>query len=293
MNVKTLFGEHVVHGNIFDAHSYNDFLAKMVNTITSNISKIASNSQKEFPTMQINHNALAALIDEYIRTKLFKKLFNPMEANNWRILMLLNGEIISHIMKQVSKSVYELQNNIKIEEAEIVKNYFSEVKSLKMRENFSLDIQKSIYEKTRYPSNKGEFEKNFLTFADADSQVERIIKISENHHKFAHLKYIRTDGMLSSYFPDFIVKIDDNIYIVETKAQKDVSQENVRQKQKGALDWIKKVNELSPEDRMNSTWSYTILDDNTFKLMTLKGASTKDMLDYYKLTNAKIEGTLF
>lgn len=29
-----------------------------------------------------------------------------------------------------------------------------------MRENFALDIKKSIYEKTQYPSNKGEFEKD-------------------------------------------------------------------------------------------------------------------------------------
>ena len=70
------------------------------------------------------------------------------------------------------------------------------------------------------------------------------MKISEHHHKFAHLKYIRIDGIISSYCPDFIVKIGDDIYIVETKAQKDVNQENVQQKQKGAFDWIKKINEL-------------------------------------------------
>lgn len=212
MTVKTRFGEHVVHSNIFSAQSYNDFLAKIINTITSNIGRIVSNSRKKFPTMQINHNALVALIDKYIRTKLFGEPFNPMEENNWRILMRLNGEIVKHIMKQVDKSIYELQNNIDIKEVEIAKHYFSEVKMLKMRENYSLDIQKSIYEKTGYPSNKGEFEKSFLEFADADSKVERLLKISEHHHKFAHLKYIRTDGIISSYCPDFIVKIGDNIY---------------------------------------------------------------------------------
>lgn len=242
--------------------------------------------------MQINQSSLVAVIDNYIRNRLFKQNFNPMEGNNWRILMLLKGAIVQHIMKQVSKSIYELQNNIDVEDAEISKRYFSEVGNLKMRENFSLDIAKSIYEKTAYPSNKGEFEKNFLEFADADSQVERLLKINENYHLFANLKYIRTDGMLSSYYPDFMVKIGNDIYMVETKAQKDVSQENVVQKQKGALDWIRKTNELPPEDRMNSTWHYAILDDNTFYLMKDKGASTKDMLGYCQLTNAKVAGRL-
>ncbi|MBR3501628.1 MAG: DEAD/DEAH box helicase family protein, partial [Alphaproteobacteria bacterium] len=292
MTVKTRFGEYKVTADIFNAQSYNDFLAKMITVITSNIGRLSSHSSKEFPTMQINQSSLVALIDDYIRNKLFKQSFNPMEGNNWRLLMLLKGAIVQHIMKQVSKSIYELQNSIDIEDAEVSKKYFSEIKNLKMRENFSLEIVKSIYEKTAYPSNKGEFEKNFLEFADADGQVERLLKINENYHLFAHLKYIRTDGMLSSYYPDFMVKIGNDIYMVETKAQKDVSQENVVQKQKGALDWIKKTNELPLKDRMNSDWHYAILDDNTFYLMKDRGASTKDMLDYCKLTNAKIAGTL-
>lgn len=292
MTVKTRFGEYKVHGDIFNAQSYNDFLAKLMSAITSNIGRLSSHSNKEFPTMQINQSSLVAVIDDYIRNKLFKQSFNPMEGNNWRILMLLKGAIVQHIMKQVSKSIYELQNNVDIEDAEISKKYFSEVLSLKMRENFSLEIAKSIYEKTAYPSNKGEFEKQFLLFADADSEVERLLKINENYHLFANLKFIRTDGMLSSYYPDFMVKIGNNIYMVETKAQKDVSQENVIQKQKGALDWIKKTNELPPEDRMNAIWHYTILDDSSFYVMRDRGASTKDMLDYCQLTNAKIKGVL-
>ena len=292
MTVKTRFGEYKVHSDIFNAQSYNDFLAKMIMAITANIGRLSSHSSKEFPTMQINQSALVSVIDDYIRNKLFNQQFNPMEGNNWRVLMIAKVGIVQHILKQVSKSIYELQNNVEVENAEIIKRYFAEVQSLKMRDNFSLDITKSIYEKTAYPSNKGEFEKQFLLFADSDSEVERLLKINENYHLFASLRYIRTDGMLSSYYPDFMVKIDKDIYMVETKAQKDVSQENVIQKQKGALDWIKKTNELLPEDRMNAIWHYSILDDSTFYRMKENGASTKDTLDYCQLTNNKVAGRL-
>ena len=80
--------------------------------------------------------------------------------------------------------------------------------------------------------------------------------------------------------------------IVETKDQKDISEENVKQKQKSALDWVKKVNQLKTEDRMKSTWHYVILGDKTFKDMKNRGASAKDMFIYCELTNSKIEWTL-
>lgn len=127
-----------------------------------------------------------------------------------------------------------------------------------MRENFSLDIVKTIYEKLPYPSNKGELGKNFMLACDNNSMVKTFLKISEMYHDFAHLNYIRSDGILSSYYPDFIIKISEHIYLVETKAQKDIKDENVLQKKQSALDWLKKINELKPQDRDDCQWSYVL-----------------------------------
>lgn len=291
MTVKTRFGDYKVSSQLFNAQSYNEFLSRMLEAITNNIARVGGHSS--YPTMQINQVALIEVIDNYIRTKLFGKPFNPNEDNNWRVLMIAKVGILEHIMKEVSQSVYDMQNNIEITEATVIKNYFSQIQTLKMRENFALDIRKSIYEKTAYPSNKGEFEKDFMLFADRDSEVERFLKINENYHTFSFLKYIRTDGLLSSYCPDFIIKTGDNIYFVETKAQKDIDNANVKQKQKSALDWCKKINELPSYERMNAFWNYSLLDDTTFYSMQSRGASTKEILEYCKLTNGKIEGKLF
>ncbi len=291
MTVKTRFGDYRVSSQLFNAQSYNEFLARMLDAITNNIARVGGHSS--YPTMQVNQVALIEVIDNYIRTKLFGEPFNPNESNNWRVLMIAKVGILEHIMKEVSQSVYDMQNNIEITEATVIKNYFSQISNLKMRENFALDITKSIYEKTAYPSNKGEFEKDLMLFADRDSEVERFLKINENYHTFAHLKYIRTDGLLSSYYPDFIIKTEENIYFVETKAQKDIDNANVKQKQKSALDWCKKVNELPSCERMNAFWNYSLLDDTTFYSMQSRGASTKEILEYCKLTNGKIEGKLF
>lgn len=289
--VKTRFGDYKVSAKLFNANSYNEFLSRMLEAITNNIARVGGHSS--YPVMQINQIALIEVIDKYIRTKLFGEEFNPQENNNWRVLMVARTGILEHIMKEVSQSIYDMQNNVEIIDATIIKNYFSQVEKLKMRENFCLDIQKSIYEKTAYPSNKGEYEKEFLLFADKDANVQKLLKINENYHTFAFIKYIRSDGLLSSYCPDFILKINDKIYLVETKAQKDIEQINVKQKQKSAIDWCKKINELNQNDRMNSIWNYSIVDDNTFYMMKSKGASIEDILEYCKLTNNKIEGKLF
>ena len=293
MTVKIRFGDYKVTADLFTAKSYNEFLSKIVAVVTSSVVKIGRRKAKDFPVMQINQVALVSLIDDFIRNKLFKEPFDPFVDDNWRVLLLSQAGITQHILKEISKSIYEMQNNIDVEDAVVVKRYFSTVPELRMRDNYSLELVKTIYKKLTYPSNKGELEKNFMLFCDSDSEVKAFLKISEGYHDFAHINYIRTDETLAFYFPDFIVKNHDKIYLVETKAQKDLRDENVLQKQRGALDWLKKVNELSPEDRDSCEWAYVLLGEETFYNMKDRGASAAEILEYSKLAKEKVEGRLF
>lgn len=215
-----------------------------------------------------------------------------MEDNNWRILVFTESRIIQHIVKNVATSIYDLQNSLKISEARIVKKSFSELPEIKIRGTYAIDVAKTIYPKIAFPSNKGGFEKMFIQFVDSDSKVKCFMKINEYYHEFATLIYIRDDGMLSNYYPDFIVKIEDKMYLVETKAERDLKDVNVKQKRLAALDWIDKINELKPEDRMNCVWSYVLLGENTFYGMSQKGAETSEILEYAMLTKAQVRGTL-
>lgn len=80
---------------------------------------------------------------------------------------------------------------------------------------------------------------------------------------------------------------------METKAQKDIKDENVLLKKQSALNWLKKINELNAEDRDNCEWSYALLGENTFYSMNAKGASIEEILEYSKLTKQRAEGMLF
>ncbi|MFH1224873.1 MAG: DEAD/DEAH box helicase family protein [Candidatus Diapherotrites archaeon] len=292
LTVKTKFGEYTVTSDIFTAKSYNSFIQKIVNAVTSVTVKVSKRSPKTFPIMQINTAIVAKLTDDYIRHKLFGEEFDPLENNNWRILILTQERIIQHIVKNLSQSIYDLQNKLDVTEAKIVKKYFSEINEMKIRETCSLDVAKTIYPKIAFPSNKGGFEKAFIEFIDSDSKLKAFVKINEHYHDFANVLYIREDGLLAHYFPDFIARIGDKVYLVETKAERDLSSVNVKQKRLATLDWISKVNELKPEDRMGCTWHYVLLGESTFYGMSEKGATTQEILEYAKLSKAKVEGKL-
>ncbi|MEM4397175.1 MAG: DEAD/DEAH box helicase family protein [Candidatus Woesearchaeota archaeon] len=291
LTVKTRFGEYQVRADILNAKNYNTFLQKIVNAVSYLPIKLGKKS-KTYPIMQINNSFIAQLVDEYIRKKLFNQDFDPLKEQNFKILILTQERVTKHILKNVSQVIYDLQNNLNIIDAKVIKKYFSEIKEIKLRENYSIDVSKSIYPKISFPSNKGGFEKAFIDFIDRDSKVYSFIKIMEHYHEFANIIYIREDGLLAHYFPDFILRIGDNIFIVETKAEKDLNNENVKQKRLATIDWIDKINELKPEDRNFCKWHYVLLGEHIFYSFKEKGATTEEILEYAKMTKAKIKGTL-
>lgn len=240
---------------------------------------------KTFPAMQIHQLEVVKTIDAFIRTKLFGREFDPLEGNNWKVLLAKNGVVTEHIIKEIGKVILEMQSVTDISEAKIVKRYFSEVSELRMRENYSLPIVKTVYERLPYPSNKGGFEKAFLEYADSDGKVEAIMKVNEYYHNFANVTYIRMDGFLSLYYPDFIVKTAEKVYVIETKSDKDLHDPNVRQKKIATLDFVKRINELPPNDRMGREWEYILLGENHFYGLSQNGASVDEMCALAKVTH--------
>lgn len=290
MMVQTNYGEYRVKADLFTAQTYNDFLQKLLTVICGNINRFGADGRgKPLPLMAMNQAVLVRTIDKYIRTRLFDCPFDPMQGNNWRVMILSKANIVEHIMREFSRAVYEMQNNVDVTEAVVLKEWFSQIDKISMRENFALALVKTIYEKTAYPSNRGGLEKDFMIACDEDTGVERFVKINENKHTFAHLRYLRTDGMLSSYYPDFLVKCGDEIFVVETKSDAaSANDANVLQKHRGALDWTAQINALSGKDRMNAEWKYALLDETTFYGWKRNGATIREILSFAALKKASV-----
>ena len=292
LTVRTRFGRYSITEDLFSAENYNEFLYKIVNSVLFPVAQKVGRKYKSFPQLQVRVHDLIELVDDYICTGLFGCDFDPMVNDNWKILFMAEGDITKHIVKQISKVIYEMQHNVEVTDAIIKKYSFSDVDTLKMRENYSIEVSKSIYERLPYPSNGGGFEKRFIEAVDRDSRVDSFIKVNEYYHTFAAITYIRHDGLLARYYPDFIVKISNDIYVVETKADKDLRSENVRSKQIATWSELDKINELKGQDRMDAKWNYVLLGETTFDDYYSRGASIKEILDLSIMTEAKAKGTL-
>lgn len=292
LTVKTTFGDYTISADLFTANSYNEYLQKLLDILTHKMGQLKIRGHnRSLPSMQIHQSWLVGLLDTYIRTRLFSQNFNPLENENWRVLMLKNANITPHITNSIHRLIYNMQNSTTAIPAIVNKRYFSQVSSLNMMVKYALDLQKTIYEKTAYPSNKGGFEKAFMEFLDTDSKVLKFIKILEFKHDFAIITYFRKDGLMASYYPDFMVETERNIYLVETKSDKDIDDVNVKQKQRAAIDYVKRINALDASLRENKLWAYLLISEKQF--YEKSGADIEDLANSAKINEAGLTGNLF
>lgn len=290
---ETTFGKYQVKADLFTANSYNEYLMKLLHTITTRMDRVGVRATRELPTLQINQRDIIRIMDVYIRTKLFGTTFNPFEGNDWKILLSKNAIVTQHIIKEMSIAIHRMQENVMTSEAVVEKLWFSSVPTLRIRESFSMELEKVIYEQVGYPSNKGGFEKAFSEFLDKDATVERFLKINESQHRFASLFYVREDGLLASYHPDFIVCTSDKIYIIETKGDDKVMDKNVQRKKLATMEWCKKINQLDEGNRMNREWEYVLLSETSFYGLARGGATIEEICALNKVSFSEGSGRLF
>jgi len=290
---KTQFGRYKVTANLFTATSYNEYLQKLLRTITLRFDRISSHREMPVPNLQINEARTIAVVDRYIRTRLFGQPFNPFNGSDWKILLSKDAIVTKHIIEEMARAIFNIQNNIMTTDAQVLHTPFSSVTEIKMRESFSIETHKTIYERQGYPSSRGGFEQRFIEFLDMDGEVERFLKINESQHAFAIIYYMRMDGLMATYHPDFIVGTSEKIYLIETKGNDKIFDKNVRQKQTAAVEWCRKINELKPEERMDRRWEYVLVSEDNFYGLSSNGATIIDICERCKVSLSAAIGELF
>ncbi len=290
---KTQFGRYKVTANLFSATSYNEYLQKLLKTITKRFDKVSAHKEMEVPNIQINEAKTIAAVDQYIRTRLFGQPFNPFNGSDWKILLSREAVVTKHIIEVMARAIFRLQERILTTDAEVLHTRFSSVEEIKMREAYSMETTKTIYERQAFPTHGGGLEQAFIEFLEKDGEVERYLKISENQHPFASIYYIRGDGLMATYHPDFIVTTKDKVYLIETKGNDKVFDKNVRQKQTATVEWTRKINSLKSEERMNRTWEYVLLSEDNFYSLAENGATLTDICERLKVSLSFLVGDLF
>jgi len=120
----------------------------------------------------------------------------------------------------------------------------------------TVDAAKTVFNLT--PVDSG-LERRFAEFLDRATDVAAFAKLTLNS-RFA-LEYISTTGALRYYYPDFVVRLDDDTcLVIETKGLEDL---DVALKDRRARRWCRDASQLS-----GRTWSYAKVPQAAFDQFT-------------------------
>ena len=193
---------------------------------------------------------------------------------------MLLQPVIEHIVRIFGLALVRAEEHTVSGATEVRHRRLSEVSKLMVRESISLEVSKCIYTRLPYPARNGGLERAFIEWAQSDASVEAFCKISENRHDFVRLRYIKGDGSAALYIPDFLVRTTNAIYLVETKAQEQVSHPNVQRKLKAATTWCERINALDAEQRGGREWHYALVGESLFYEWRKTGARLGELLAF-------------
>ncbi|MBL1263343.1 DEAD/DEAH box helicase family protein [Methylomicrobium sp. RS1] len=284
---SALFGDYRLDGAVMKVTGYNDFLSRLTRRIAQALSRPLPKGSRiavplANPYLQVNTAELAGRLESYIRKRLFGRPFEPFDDENWRLLLL--RPVVDHITQVIAPALLEAEQTHVGRDSEVHYRRLSELDQWPMRESRSLAVDKCIYPRLPYPARNGGLQKALIEWANLDGSVRAFCKISATRHDFAKLRYVREDGLFAFYSPDFLLRTDRAVYLVETQAQAQVSSPNVQRKLKAAAAWCDKINALPDEDRSHLTWHYALLDESLFYEWRNKGGRLAELCDFARLS---------
>ncbi len=254
------FGEYRVQAGALSAAGYNEYLAKITASITGAIGRTFVSGRRgaprRYPSLPAHRAVIAGWIDRFIRGHFWGEAFDPFERENWRVLLL--PHVVEELRGIFAPALLRLQQTVQVGEAIVEHRSPAEAGAITMRSSSAVTVRKSIYPRLRIASRSGGLERRFLRWLDDDGSIEAFVKIDEYAHDFLRRPYLRADGMPAQYSPDFLVRTASDIYVVETKAQSNLTDENVRRKERAAIAWCEQLNELNPSQRSERRWHYVL-----------------------------------
>ncbi len=92
--------------------------------------------------------------------------------------------------------------------------------------------------------------------------------------------------MPAFYSPDFLLRAVDCIFLVETKAEGQLSSPNVQRKLRAAQAWCERINALPEALRSGATWHYALVGERLFDEWRTKGATLVDLLNFARIRSS-------
>lgn len=114
-------------------------------------------------------------------------------------------------------------------------------------------FQKACHDKYKFDSKT---EKDFASILEQDQNVEKWLRPAEGQFEIWWAHNSRR------YNPDFVVETSEAIYLVETKMQKDMSSDDVKEKARAALHYCEHATRFA-NDNGKKPWKYILIPHET------------------------------
>lgn len=234
--------------------SYSTFLSEAAKAV----------AQEGNTTILSGHlSEIASLIDDYVSYYLFGQKADFNDPKRCHVLKYQN--IASHIVTEIRKAVLNELGQLHYEDTGVWSR-LSDVTRIYLRERTSVQVRKCIYPRQGFSAKGGGFEKRFMEETlELSTDVLAYAKLDRRHS--LKIPYRDDYGILRQYEIDFIVRTSDRMFLVETKADKDLTDPTVLLKAKAGDSWCKNASRISqPADSTQpKDWEYLILPESFFK----------------------------
>ena len=209
------------------------------------------------------HAEIARLVDEYTTRWLFGREIDFTRSENYQVLNYTL--VFDHVVKTLRKAIVSTSEQIRFE-TRGVWHRLSELSRIIVRASRSIETQKSIYPRLPYSAVGGGFERDFmLEVLEASAEVEAYVKIDRKHP--LKITYRDENAIQRDYEVDFLVKTVEATFLVETKAEKDLSLPTVQLKARAAQSWCASASSVTPPSDLKQAqpWEYIIVSENLFQ----------------------------
>ena len=203
------------------------------------------------------YDVLYGKIKSFVETELFEESVDLEEINTLRnlseppvIKTLIDGFISAiNDLTVHDGGIPEIRNSIRLQDTRPFVVKYQEYTT----------PTKSVF--NRIIVDKG-LERKFANFLEGCPEV---FSYAKNYLAINFkLDYITAEGSISNYYPDFIVKLNDNrVFIIETKGLEDV---NVKPKMERLKQWCEDINRLQSE----TSFDFVYVDEKSFRDFQLK-----------------------
>lgn len=220
---------------------------------------------------------VAGIIDEYVSEYLFGRSidFNLQEnAKKLRNYQLFDF-VVTNVRKAVVNFVAKKRPTDVLEIKWMNASQFPEIKVAMER---ALHTKKCVYPHLDFGS-RGGFEYRFAeNWLEKDFRIISYLKLDQYVHRFS-IPYVDNKGYLGNYYPDFLVKLEDMMYLIETKSEKDAYGDiNVKAKMKAAQQFCSTISKAANHpDSQPKQWRYVVIPENLAKEM--EGRSFRTLIE--------------